>query len=89
MLRLPKKRQEVDKALSKSEKSIEDRLVPKGPDVVRHLALPAEGKSEEWILQEMENMDNETHGKQLAWKKGKLSGAVYRSCNIYNSSNVY
>ena len=79
LLRIPKKRREVDRALGDAAKKIEDRMVPKGPNVVRHLALPLEGKSEEWILQEMENMDAEMNGKQSAWKKGKLSGAVYRA----------
>lgn len=70
----------MEKQLEEAARKIEDKLVPKGPDVVRHLALPLEGKSEEWILQEMDKMDAETSGKQFAWKNGKLSGAVYRTC---------
>ena len=44
---------------------------------MRHLALPIEGRSPEWIVEEMEKMDSEkeTHAN---WKDGRLSGAVYR-----------
>ena len=58
---------------------IENSLVPKGPNVVRHLSLPAEGRTPEWIAEEMNKMDNESE-KRANWKGGKLSGAVYREC---------
>jgi sphinganine-1-phosphate aldolase len=56
---------------------IENRLVPKGADVVRHLALPEEGKTLEWILAEMDKMDKEKEHSD--WKLGKISGAIYRA----------
>ena len=56
---------------------IENSLVPKGPNVVRHLALPSEGHTPEWITEEMDKMDAEWE-KHANWKGGKLSGAVYR-----------
>jgi sphinganine-1-phosphate aldolase len=58
---------------------IEKRLVPQGANVTRHLALPSEGKSLEWILQEMEKMDTELGTTTDSWRDGKLSGAVYRA----------
>jgi len=58
---------------------IENRLVPKGEKVTRHLTLPSEGKTLEWILQEMDTMDTELGGEVNSWKQGKLSGAVYRT----------
>ena len=64
--------------MDKAKLDIENKLVPKGADVVRHLALPTEGMSAEWILEEMEKMDVEM-GTHVNWRNGKLSGAVYRS----------
>lgn len=56
---------------------IENKLIPKGAEVVRHLVLPEKGQSLEWILAEMEKMDNEMDSHSH-WRHGKLSGAVYR-----------
>jgi len=64
--------------MDKAKLDIENKLVPKGADVVRHLTLPAEGQAPEWILAEMERMDGEL-GAQATWRHGKLSGAVYRT----------
>lgn len=76
-LRLPAAKRKVDAQLAEAQLKIENSLVAKGPDVVRHLVLPIEGRSPEWIAQEMEKMDNETE-KHEKWKMGRLSGAVYR-----------
>lgn len=62
--------------MDKARLDIEQSLVPQGADVVRHLSLPAEGQSLEWILAEMDNMDKQDG---LDWKRGKISGAVYRT----------
>ncbi|KAL5507479.1 DPL1 [Sanghuangporus vaninii] len=75
-LRLPAAKQKVDSQLGEATLKIENSLVPKGPDVVRHLSLPAEGRSPEWILQEMDKMDIEAV-KHTNWKGGRMSGAVY------------
>jgi sphinganine-1-phosphate aldolase len=64
--------------MDKARLDIENKLVPKGADVARHLILPAEGKSPEWILAEMDEMDVEM-GTHTNWRHGKLSGAVYRA----------
>ena len=64
--------------MDKAKLDIENRLVPKGATVVRHLSLPDEGKSFEWIIAEMDKMDEELGGKRGVWNEGKLSGAVYR-----------
>ena len=76
-LRLPAAKQKVDTQLGEARLKIENTLVPKGPDVVRHLALPLEGRSPKWIVEEMEKMDKESAGTDK-WKMGRLSGAVYR-----------
>ncbi|KAI5116500.1 hypothetical protein M0805_009925 [Coniferiporia weirii] len=75
-LRLPPAKNKVESQLGEAQLRIENSLVPKGPDVVRHLALPLEGRTPEWILKEMDTMDNEL-GKHANWKGGRLSGAVY------------
>lgn len=54
---------------------IENKLVPKGADVVRHLSLPNKGRTPEWISEQMGKMDTEVG--DVNWRHGKLSGAVY------------
>ncbi|PFH53702.1 hypothetical protein AMATHDRAFT_54119 [Amanita thiersii Skay4041] len=75
VLRLPGTRSKVETELNKAKIQIEDKLVPKGADVVRHLTLPAQGKSLDWILAEMDKMDKEMGDTN--WRLGKISGAVY------------
>ena len=53
--------------------------------VVRHLALPIEGKIPERIFAEMDDMDAEM-GVRADWEGGKLSGAVYRKSTCFNIS---
>ncbi|KAK0240742.1 pyridoxal phosphate-dependent transferase [Armillaria nabsnona] len=76
VLRLPSMRSKVTEQMDQAKLDIENKLVPKGAAVVRHLSLPEEGKSLEWILAEMEKMDTELEHRG-DWRHGKLSGAVY------------
>jgi sphinganine-1-phosphate aldolase len=66
--------------MNKARLDIEAKLVPKGSEVVRHLTLPGEGKSAEWIFSEMEKMDSQQGSTD--WRHGKLSGAVYRELMV-------
>jgi sphinganine-1-phosphate aldolase len=66
--------------MDEAKLSIENKLVPKGADVVRHLSLPNKGQTPEWIFEEMRKMDTEVSG--VDWRHGKLSGAVYRRTAI-------
>ncbi|KAJ7693342.1 pyridoxal phosphate-dependent transferase [Mycena rosella] len=75
-LRLPAAQRKVRTEMDKAKQDIEDKLVPKGIDVTRHLTLPAVGQTPEWILAEMDKMDKEM-GSTTDWSLGKLSGAVY------------
>ena len=59
---------------------IENKLVPKGPDVTRHLTLPPTGLSAEDVFAEMDKLDKEGLS-HTDWSKGKISGAVYRACS--------
>ncbi|KAL0956770.1 hypothetical protein HGRIS_002890 [Hohenbuehelia grisea] len=76
ILRLPSKKKFVEQQMGEGKLKVEDKLVPKGPDVVRHLRLPETGQSPEWIIEEMQKMDSEIPGAPK-YRQGKLSGAVY------------
>lgn len=81
-------REKVSSELGKAKLDIEKKLVPSGPEVVRHLALPDSGKSLEWIREEMDKMDKEM-GSSTSWKLGKLSGAVYRALPSFPLWNIF
>lgn len=69
----------VSEQLVKAKLDIEDKLLPKGTNVVRHLSLPSQGKQLDWIMKEMKTMDSEMGGDFEPWNQGKVSGAVYRT----------
>jgi sphinganine-1-phosphate aldolase len=75
-LRFPAAQRKVESEMAKAKKDIESKLVTTGPNVVRHLSLPVQGRTKEWIDAEMAKMDEESGGGDK-WKLGKLSGAVY------------
>ncbi|KAI0630423.1 PLP-dependent transferase [Trametes polyzona] len=75
-LRFPSARKKVETELGKARLEIEQKLVPQGPGVTRHLTLPEQGRDTEWILAEMAKMDEEA-GNHVDWRDGKVSGAVY------------
>jgi sphinganine-1-phosphate aldolase len=68
----------VEEEMAFARVEIERKLIPQGKDVVRHLALPKEGCTLEWILDSMEQMDQEAPS-HTDYREGKLSGAVYRT----------
>ncbi|KAG6919363.1 hypothetical protein DXG01_006912 [Tephrocybe rancida] len=76
LLRLPSNATKVETQMNQAKLDIENKLVPKGADVVRHLSLPDQGKTPEWIFSQMDVMDTEL-GNKTNWRHGKLSGAVY------------
>ncbi|KAH7925624.1 PLP-dependent transferase [Leucogyrophana mollusca] len=59
LIRLPPMRKKVSAELAAARLSISASLVPSGPHVSRHLALPPTGMSPEWIEAEMARMDAE------------------------------
>lgn len=73
--------------MAKAKDEIERKMIPKGPNVIRHLILPADGQSLEWIGKEMDNMDSEVEGAN--WRLGKLSGAVYREHISVDVRNMF
>ncbi|KAL7281568.1 hypothetical protein ACG7TL_004885 [Trametes sanguinea] len=75
-LRFPTARKKVESELARARLEIEQKMVPQGPGVTRHLSLPEQGHDTEWILREMAKMDEES-GSHVDWRNGKVSGAVY------------
>ena len=84
LLTLPPMAAKVEPQLAQARRDIEKKLLPSGPQVVRYLSLPPEGQTKDWILSEMDRMDNYCHtfddrgAKLHDWKDGRISGAVYR-----------
>jgi sphinganine-1-phosphate aldolase len=75
-LKFPPARNKVQTEMAKVRKDLEDKLAPRGSSFSRHVALPIEGHSAEWIEAEMSKMDGEQ--RAVDWKDGRCSGAVYR-----------
>jgi sphinganine-1-phosphate aldolase len=73
-LRLPGVRDKVQLQIAEAKISMEQRLVPTGPDVVRHLGLPAEGWPAERVKAELMALSSMKHAM---WEDGRVSGAVY------------
>ncbi|CAG7854627.1 Sphingosine-1-phosphate lyase Short=S1PL; Short=SP-lyase; Short=ySPL; AltName: Full=Bestowed of sphingosine tolerance 1; AltName: Full=Sphingosine-1-phosphate aldolase [Serendipita indica DSM 11827] len=73
---IPAIRKKVESEMAGVREDIRKKLIPEGPKVIRHLSLPAEGKSKDWIVAEMQRMDDESSASG-AWKDGKISGAIY------------
>jgi sphinganine-1-phosphate aldolase len=78
-----RKKVEVEMAAARVE--IDRKLLPQGKDVVRHLTLPKTGCTLEWILDSMEQMDQEAPS-HADYREGKLSGAVYRAQYLFTLS---
>jgi sphinganine-1-phosphate aldolase len=71
-------RKRIETEMDSAKAEIERLLLPQGKDVVRHLSLPRKGQTLEWILDSMEQMDEEAPS-HADYRDGKLSGAVYRT----------
>ncbi|KZT62011.1 PLP-dependent transferase [Calocera cornea HHB12733] len=82
-LRLPPIKRKVAKEMAKVREDLEAKLAPRGPGIVRHLAIPLEGKTPEWIDEEMERMDKAERGD--IWKEGKVSGGIYHGGEELNA----
>jgi sphinganine-1-phosphate aldolase len=76
-LRLPGVRDKVQLQIAEAKIGIEKKLLP-GPDVVRHLNLPAEGWPAEKVKAELVGLSGMKHAM---WEDGRVSGAVYHGGN--------
>jgi sphinganine-1-phosphate aldolase len=76
VITLPSVRKKVETELDAARALIDRQLLPQGKDVIRHLELPKQGCTLEWILEAMDQMDREAPS-HTNYMDGKLSGAVY------------
>ncbi|KIJ49499.1 hypothetical protein M422DRAFT_74589 [Sphaerobolus stellatus SS14] len=74
-LRLPSNKAMVTEKMDETRVLIRSKLIGTGPNIVRHLSLPRQGRSAEEIEKELETMQLEL--APIDYKEGKLSGAVY------------
>ena len=73
-LRAPGVRSQVQKQVAEAIGKLEDKLVPKGSDIVHYKKLPKEGWADDKVRVELEKLSNMDHTK---WEDGFVSGAVY------------
>lgn len=73
-LRLPGVRDKVQLQIAEARIGMEQKLVPTGPGVVRHLGLPAEGWPADKVKAELVALSTMKH---TMWEDGKVSGTVY------------
>ena len=73
-LRLPFVQAKVHAQVQKSIAELQEKLVPSGPGVTQHTALPASGWTAEQVRAELDKLDEMKHTR---WEDGRVSGAVY------------
>lgn len=73
-LNLPGVKSKVDAQVAATIATLETKLVPSGPGVVRHLKLPTEGWTDDDVRNELTRLAEMEHTK---WEEGFVSGAVY------------
>jgi sphinganine-1-phosphate aldolase len=64
----------VTSQLDDASADMEKKLAPKGPGIVRWLELPKDGKSAEWLKDELDSLSRLPSSN---WQSGKVSGTVY------------
>lgn len=70
---VPSVKRKINKEIQDTRKSLETELLIKADDV-SFSQIPSKGLSDVEVLQKLESLD---HLKSVAWKQGKVSGAVY------------
>ena len=73
-LRLPFVQSKVRAQVDKTIVDLENRLVPSGPGITQHTALPASGWSVDQVRAELQKLAEIEHTR---WEDGRVSGAVY------------
>lgn len=64
----------MDRQVEATEKDLQDKLIPVGPNTTRHLTIPKEPWSIEQLRTELSTL---SAMKRTRWEEGKVSGAVY------------
>lgn len=82
LLRLPSSKLKISTELGEARRGLEAKLVPhvlpEGSEY--HNVLPKEGKTPEWLKEEMDRLLSMEKGDV---KEGRVSGAVYHVSFIY------
>jgi sphinganine-1-phosphate aldolase len=74
LLTLPGIRDKVQAQIADARVNLKKKLVPSGPDIERHLTLPAEGWDTDKVRAELIKLADMKHTR---WEDGRVSGAVY------------
>lgn len=74
LLRVPSIKRKVTSQLDQATKDMQEQVAPRIPGRNRWLTLPENGKSAEWLVDEMDALKNIPASE---WSKGRVSGAVY------------
>lgn len=90
-LRIPSVNRKVSIQLNAASADMEKKLAPKEPGIVRWLELPEDGKSSDWLKDEVDAL---SRLPATDWKSGKVSGAIYHGGEelenvITNAMNRY
>ena len=88
LLRLPSSKAKIASELGEARRGLEAKLVPEvlpeGSTYIR--ALPKEGKTPEWLKEEMDRLLSMEKGDV---KEGRVSGAVYHvSISFFESEGI-
>jgi sphinganine-1-phosphate aldolase len=70
---IPAIKNKVDKEINDTRKVLEKQLIIKANDVNHHI-IPSNGLSKDQVMNQLNSLDDL---KAVAWKDGKISGAVY------------
>lgn len=74
LLRTPGIREKIQAQVADAKATLKKKLVPTGPDIERHLTLPAEGWEADKVRAELSKLAEMKHTR---WEDGRVSGAVY------------
>lgn len=71
---MPAVKRKVASQLDQATKDMQDKIAPAIPGRTRWLTLPENGKSADWLVDELDELKKLPASE---WQKGRVSGAVY------------
>lgn len=74
LLKIPSMKQKVNSQLDQASIDIENKLSPKDSKMIKYSSLPDQGKSSDWIKNELQALASLP---STEWRQGKVSGAIY------------
>ena len=73
LFKIPAVKRKIDNEVNETKKSLEKELIVKA-DNVQHYTVPEKGMTKEQVIAQLDSLNGL---KSVAWKDGKVSGAVY------------